>query len=208
MHRRAQPARSLFCGFNPDAIRTCTSTTGPGNTAYRVGRLQGTPPTGNAAYRERHLQGTPAPGKPGSREHWSRKSQLQGKPPPGKAASRERLLRGSTGRLWKTRIQFGSCGLEDFLLGVGLRPSGTSLKAAGGNYIREHVYVAHSAFFFLPRKRVIIHLHLTSERVGGGFFPSLASGRGGGGGPGRAQLLARCELPLGRAAMFESSVER
>lgn len=35
--------------------------------------------------------------------------------------------------------------LNDFLLGVGLRPTGKSQKTGRENYIRENVYAAHSA---------------------------------------------------------------
>lgn len=35
--------------------------------------------------------------------------------------------------------------LNDFLLGVGLCPTGKSQKTGGENYIRENVYAAHSA---------------------------------------------------------------
>lgn len=44
--------------------------------------------------------------------------------------------------------------LNDFLLGVGLCPTGKSQKTGRENYIRENVYVAHLApsLFFLPCK--------------------------------------------------------
>lgn len=42
--------------------------------------------------------------------------------------------------------------LNDFLLGVGLRPTGKSQKTGRENYIRENVYAAHSApLLFAPQ---------------------------------------------------------
>lgn len=54
--------------------------------------------------------------------------------------------------------------LNDFLLGVGLCPTGKTQKTGRENYIRENVYAAHLALsHFLACKLVIIRLLLTSE---------------------------------------------
>lgn len=59
----------------------------------------------------------------------------QGKPVPGQ--DRKTLENQDTiWHLWR---------LNDFLLGVGLCPTGKSQKTGRENYIRENVYVAHSA---------------------------------------------------------------
>lgn len=56
--------------------------------------------------------------------------------------------------------------LNDFLLGVGLCPTGKSQKTGRVNYIRENVYAAHSAPSLFTHKWVIIRLLLTSEKEG------------------------------------------
>lgn len=62
--------------------------------------------------------------------------------------------------------------LNDFLLGVGLCPTGKSQKTGGENYIRENVYAAHLApSLFCPCKRAIIRLLLTSQ---GGIWEFLS----------------------------------
>lgn len=76
--------------------------------------------------------------------------------------------------------------LNDFLLGVGLCPTGKSQKTGRENYIRENVYAAHSApSLFTPQMSDYSStLNLWESEGGGGvterrrFFPSLAFGRG------------------------------
>lgn len=59
-----------------------------------------------------------------------------------------------TGKLWENQDTIWHLWrLNDFLLGVGLCPTGKSQKTGRENYIRENVYAAHlapSLFFFCP----------------------------------------------------------
>lgn len=90
--------------------------------------------------------------------------------------------------------------LNDFLLGVGLRPTGISQKTGRENYIRENVYAAHSApSLFAPQMSDYSSTLNLWKRVGGvmergRFFPSLAFGRGGCWHS--LASLSQCELPI------------
>jgi len=71
--------------------------------------------------------------------------------------------------------------LNDFLLGVGLRPTGKSQKTSRENYIRENVYAAHLApSLFAPQMSDYSStLNLWEKKKGGGgLFPSLVFVRG------------------------------
>lgn len=86
--------------------------------------------------------------------------------------------------------------LNDFLLGVGLCPTGKSQKTGRENYIRENVYAAHLApSLFAPQMSDYSSTLNLWERGGwwrGRFFPSLAFGRGGCWH--RLTSLSQCEL--------------